>query len=237
MTKPATQRRSSRLLSADARWSDRVPSREQQRSVKEEVLFETAARWFNRHGFHGTSLSDLATELGITKAALYHYVRDKSELLYRLHLISLQAAESSRQRAVEEGRNGLERVHLIVRHYVSAITSSPTFTFVLLEDGALTPEQSREILKRRIWLERDLREQIAQGMRDGSITPCDPKFVALVIGGAMNSIAKWFRSEGAWTGDQIAAELSRMVSRLLSAGAPEALSADVRLAEPLPDRG
>lgn len=228
MTKPAPPRRAPRTAKTDQPWSDRIPSREQQRSVKEEVLFETAARWFNRHGFHGTSLSDLATELGITKAALYHYVRDKSELLYRLHLISLDAAESSRHRAVQEGGNGLERVHLIVRHYVAAITSSPTFTFVLLEDGALTPEQSREILKRRIWLERDLREQIAQGIRDGSITPCDPKFTALTIGGAMNSIAKWFRPDGEWTGEQIASELSRMLSRMLTTAAPTALSRDVR---------
>lgn len=231
-TAPRPPRHASR---PDQPWSERVPTREQQRSVKEEVLFETAARWFNRHGFHGTSLSDLATELGITKAALYHYVRDKSELLYRLHLRSLEAAEAARHRAIEEGTTGLEKIHLIVRHYVFAITSSPTFTFVLLEDGALTPEQSREILKRRIWLERDLRDLIASGIRDGSVTPCDPKFVALMVGGAMNSIAKWYRPGGDWTGEQIASELSRMLSRMLTTATPDALSCDVRQTPPRGD--
>lgn len=227
MTKPIAPRTPRRGGKTSQLWADRVPSREQQRSVKEEVLFETAARWFNRHGFHGTSLSNLATELGITKAALYHYVKDKSELLYQLHLRSLQAAEDARNKAVEEGLTGLERVYLIAKLYVFAITSSPTFTFVLLEDGALTPEQSREILKRRIWLERDLRELIASGIRDGSITPCDPKFVALMFGGAMNSIAKWYRPNGEWTGEQVASELGRLLSRMLTAGEPEALSRDV----------
>lgn len=228
MAKPAISRPTHRPTKSAQPWSDRVQSREQQRSVKEELLFETAARWFNRHGFHGTSLSDLATELGITKAALYHYVRDKSELLYQLHLRSLDAAEAARHRAMKEGATGLERVHLIVRHYVSAITSSPTFTFVLLEDGALTREQSREILKRRIWLEHDLRELVTSGIRDGSITPCDPKFVALMVGGAMNSIAKWYRPDGEWTGQQIASELSRMLSRMLTTATPAPLSHDVR---------
>jgi TetR/AcrR family transcriptional regulator len=233
MAKQAPPRKTRDALSdADLPWSS--SARQHQRQLKEEALFETAARWFNRHGFHGTSLSDLATELGITKAALYHYVRDKSELLYRLHLRSLDAAEASRRRAVEEGGNGLDCLQLIVRYYVTSITSSPTFTFVLLEDGALTSEQSKEILKRRIWLERDLREVVAKGIQDGSITPCDPKFVALMVGGAMNSVAKWFRSDGPWEGACVAHELSQMLGRMVAVASNDfPLSRDIGL--PAPD--
>src|SRR5450759_732708 len=82
-------------------WNAPAPSRQARRELKEEVLYETAARWFNKHGFHGTSLADLGSELGITKAALYYYVSDKSELLYRLHVRSLRAARGARDKAVE----------------------------------------------------------------------------------------------------------------------------------------
>lgn len=208
-------------------WGATVPSRETQRRLKEEALYETAARWFNMHGFHGTSLADLASELGITKAALYHYVSDKSELLYRLHIRSLEAADAARRRGTEEGRNGLDRIRRIVYHYVASITSSRTFTFVLLEDGALDAVQAKEILDRRRWLERDLRRIVVEGIEDGSITECDPKLVSLVVGGAMNSVAKWFRDDGDWDGEQVAAALSAMLARMLARGRSIRLAPDV----------
>ncbi len=77
----------------EAPWGARTHTRAEQCQIKEKVLYETAAKWFVRHGYHGTSLADLATELGITKANLYNYVREKGELLYRLHLRSLAVAD------------------------------------------------------------------------------------------------------------------------------------------------
>ena len=48
-------------------------------SQKGRVL-RAAARCFNEKGFSGTSLKDVANELGLTDAALYYYVRNKEEL-------------------------------------------------------------------------------------------------------------------------------------------------------------
>jgi len=230
--RPAGSPRSARRAkngrtSAPSPWGSAVPTRETQRRLKEEALYETAARWFNMHGFHGTSLADLASELGITKAALYHYVRDKSELLYRLHIRSLEAADAARRRGTAEGRDGLDRIRRIVHYYVASITSSRTFTFVLLEDGALDPAQAKEILDRRRWLERDLRRIVVEGIEDGSITRCDPKLVSLVVGGAMNSVAKWFRDGDDWDGEQVAVALSAMLARMLSRDRSIELAPDV----------
>ena len=208
-------------------WGSTIQTRESQRKLKEEALYETAARWFNEYGFHGTSLADLATELGVTKAALYHYVPDKSELLYRLHMRSLEVADAARRRGTEEGSNGLDRIRLIIYHYVTAITSSPTFTFVLLEDGALSQVQADEILKRRRWLEHDLRNLISLGIKDGSIAVCDPKLAAFIIGGAMNSVIKWFTPGMPWVATQVASALSTMLSRMLSRNLDLTMAADV----------
>lgn len=225
--RPASTVKRTSAAPAEATWGARIPSRDAQRKLKEEVLYETAARWFNMHGFRGTSLADIASELGITKAALYHYVRDKSELLYRLHIRSLDAADAARRRGTEEGRDGLDRIRRIVHYYVASITSSRTFTFVLLEDGALDAKQSKEILDRRRWLERDLRRLVAEGIEDGSIAPCDPKLVSLVVGGAMNSVVNWFRDDGGWDGEQVALALSAMLARMLARRRSIELASDV----------
>ncbi len=215
-------------------WSDRVQSSASQRAIKEAVLYETAARWFNRHGFHGTSLADIADELGITKAALYYYVRDKSDLLYKLHLRAAEAAKRAHNRGVKEGHNGLERVQRIVSNYLATLTSSPTETFILLEDGALSPVQSAEIIKQRKWLDDDLRRQIETGIADGSIAQCDSKLAGFVIVGALAWTSKWYDRDGVWSSDQIAMAMSQMLARMLSSGPVPALPTDVGAIVPAP---
>jgi TetR/AcrR family transcriptional regulator len=222
----AQSRKAAKPRSSPA-WSDRVQSSASQRAIKEAVLYETAARWFNRHGFHGTSLADIADELGITKAALYYYVRDKSDLLYKLHLRAAEAAKRAHDRAVNEGGNGLQRVQRIVSNYLAALTSSPTETFILLEDGALAPVKSAEIIKRRKWLDNDLRRQIEAGIADGSIAPCDSKLAVLVIVGALAWTSKWYDRDGVWSSDQVATAMGQMLAHMLSSGPARALPTDV----------
>lgn len=197
-------------------WGDRVPPRQAQREIKEEVLYETAARLFNKHGYHGTSLSDLAKELGLSKAAIYNYVADKRELLYGIHMRSLDAARNAQAAAAREKR-GIDKVRKAIFNYVSAITVSPTITFILLEDGALSAEQAKEVLAARSELDHQFRGFVAAGVRDKSIAPCDPQLISFLITGGLAWISKWFDPNGAWSGDQVAEAMSVTYARMLSA--------------------
>ena len=51
--------------------------------TKERIL-ETALELFAQSGYLGTSMSDIAKQLGITKAALYKHYTGKQELLDRI---------------------------------------------------------------------------------------------------------------------------------------------------------
>ncbi len=199
-----------------ASWGDDIDATKNLREERERVLFETAARLFNSHGFHGTSMSQLTSELGLTKGAIYYYVADKSDLLYKLHLKSIEATQRANQRGIAEGGNGMERVQLIIRYYVEALTRSKTETFILLEKGALRPEQAQDILTRRKQLEADLRAQIESGIADGSIVSCDPKLAAFTLVGAMAWVSKWYDPGKEWRPEQIAEAMAQMLIRSLS---------------------
>ncbi|GAP36179.1 transcriptional regulator, TetR family [Piscinibacter sakaiensis] len=198
-------------------WSDRLPSAQRQRELKEEVLLECAARWFARHGYHGASLADITQELGVTKPAIYHYARSKSELLYRLHQRSLAAAKQARDDAVREGRDGAERLARLVHHFVLQMTASPVNTFLLLEPGTLEPAQAAVITEERRWLERDMRALVQQGIADGSMVACDPKLVTFIVVGAQNWIRSWYRPGAGWSGHQVACGFACMVHRMVAA--------------------
>lgn len=203
-------------------WKAVVPDRAQQRELKLEALCEVAARSFNDKGFHGTSLAAIAADLGVTKPALYHYVANKNDLLYRLHMISLDAAQGSLTRARAEGRTGLEKARLTMFYYMLAMTESPTACLVLMEEGAMKPEQASAVAKRRREMEYGLREVVREGIEDGSITPCDPKLAVFVLVGAMNWMSRWYKPGGEWSGRETAEGMSAMLARSIAA-APDPL--------------
>ncbi len=200
-----------------------APKKNRKKEVRTEELYVCAARLFNQRGFHGTSIHDLAVELGVTKAAIYHYVTDKQELLYQLHKISLRAAEAAAQQATHEGRNGLERLRLLV-HYAICDVKTACLT---LESEALKPEHREEVYAYRRKLEYVLRALLQDGIKDGSIIPCDPKLATFVLSGAMNWVTQWYRSEGEWSLHQIADNVSAMMARSLSASPVAALPVDI----------
>ena len=45
-------------------------------------IVEAAAHAFRERGFAATSLEDIATEVGIWKGSLYHYIDSKEDLLF-----------------------------------------------------------------------------------------------------------------------------------------------------------
>ena len=51
--------------------------------TKDRIL-ETALELFARNGYLGTSMSDIAARLGLTKAALYKHYAGKQEILERI---------------------------------------------------------------------------------------------------------------------------------------------------------
>src|ERR1700759_733003 len=49
---------------------------------RREELTRIAARLFAERGYQGTSLADLAEELGVQKPSLYHHIASKEDLLW-----------------------------------------------------------------------------------------------------------------------------------------------------------
>src|SRR5256885_16857946 len=53
-------------------------------SARREELTRIAARLFAERGYQGTSLADLAAELGVQKPSLYHHIASKEDLLWEV---------------------------------------------------------------------------------------------------------------------------------------------------------
>lgn len=51
-----------------------------QKTNKEEILVK-AAELFRKQGYHKTSIGDIASALGIFKSGIYHYFKDKEDIM------------------------------------------------------------------------------------------------------------------------------------------------------------
>src|SRR2546427_9875628 len=77
-------------------------------------VFEVAAEVFHRKGYDNTSMSDVASAAGLTKAGLYHHVSSKESLLYTVLDSGLDLTESYVMKPLEAIADPLERLKTMI---------------------------------------------------------------------------------------------------------------------------
>lgn len=213
-------------------WKGALPDVGERRGMKRDVLLREAAAVFARQGVHGTSLADIAKNLGVTKAALYSYISSKHELLFQCHMKGLDVAFESLKEGRDRGKNGLEKLILAQRGYLERIIDEGNFYLVLFQEKALKPQDAEKVIARRDEYEHELRELVHEGIADGSIVSCNPKLVVFAFLGASNWVQKWFSPDGSWTGKQVSVAITEMIERALTSRPSKGLREDPRLVSP-----
>jgi len=203
------------------------PTKEALHQVKRQAVLREAATSFTAKGYHATSLTEVATSLGVTKAALYHYFPTKNALLLACFERAMEVCFDSLERGRARGRNGREKLLLTLTGYLSQIIDELNCCVVLMEEHALAPDDYTKLVRERDRFERALRGLVREGVRDGSIVPCDPKLAIFIILGALNWVPKWFKPNGRWKPGQISAALGELFERALSSTPSRALTPDV----------
>jgi TetR/AcrR family transcriptional regulator len=167
----------------------------QQNQKKNAVLME-AARIFNERGYAMASLEDVAVNLNISKAAVYYYFRNKQEILYECYQVSFDVWEAALAEGRTHGRTGRDKVEVFVRRHLEAGLDALQPLLMIRDQEGLEPEHRSRIEKRRRVLRNRLREFISEGIADGSISPCDPKPAATIIGASITWLLRMYRPDG-----------------------------------------
>lgn len=204
-------------------WGNVVQNPAERHQLKRDVLIKKAADAFRRKGFHTTSMADIAGTLGVTKAALYRYISGKEEILYIQHCHTMDLGDTALRHAKRHGRNGLEKAMLALHHFLAAYADSSITGGALTDLEALQVDQRLEITKRRDLFERTLRGFVAEGVKDGSVRPCDPRMAILTIMGSVNWLSRWYDPQGGWSSREVADGMVDMFAASLRA--PEANAA------------
>src|SRR2546426_11734390 len=84
-------------------------------------VFEVAAEVFHRKGYDNTSMSDVASAAGLTKAGLYHHVSSKESLLYTVLDSGLDLTESYVMKPLEAIADPLERLKTMIELHLHVV--------------------------------------------------------------------------------------------------------------------
>lgn len=185
-------------------------------SVQRDRVLKAAAECFNRKGYSGTSLKDVANMLGLTDPALYYYVKNKEELVYLCYLRAADIGRDAMQRAVVDGETGLEQVRLYLRYHIENIVGDRGPIAIMSEIPSLDANHRQEVLELSRKHSSGFEALLDRGITDGSIAPCNVRMTGNAIMGAINWIPKWYHGDDAMAAS-IIAEFPEILSRGLAA--------------------
>lgn len=178
--------------------------RQRDRAVKRDAVLHAAVQSFNRNGFHNTSLDEVAASLNVTKPTIYHYFANKDEILFECVRLGLDGIRVAAETVEKNGGSGLDRLKALMRRYAIIMTQDFGICVTRTADHELSPGAKAEFRALKREIDKTVRRVTADGMRDGSIAPGDPKIVTFTLTGALNWIARWYDPEGPLSPDDIA---------------------------------
>lgn len=179
---------------ANKKMSSISPRRNLPATGRREEIFAVAAELFATHGYHGTSLDDIAARMGVRKTALYHYVKAKEDILIEIYDRMLTDAETRVLPIAQEKLPPDERVRRMVTTYVELLLeNSEMWSLVHYQQGVLPEHVRTAFLKRKRGFERRLEEVIREGQEKGLFKAMQPRLLGLAILGMCNFSFYWFK--------------------------------------------
>jgi AcrR family transcriptional regulator len=176
------------------------------------MVLRRAIELFNRQGYEGTSIGDLARELGVTKSAIYHHVPSKEHLLAAAldeALDGLTAAITSAAEAAP-GASAYDRLHRAVEDSVEILVEHlPAVTLLLRVRG--NTEVELDALRRRRAIDDQLAALVRAAVEEGSLRDdIAPDLISRLLFGTVNSLVEWYRPDGPLDAETLARALTTL---------------------------
>ncbi len=180
-----------------------VFDREALQQARRNALLYEAGRQFAEKGFHGTSLASIAKGVNLTKSGLFHYVKNKEELLFQCYELVLQSAEDCIDQAEDIEGNALEKIAHYVRSHVSSFGKPGGYFAILSELYVLNAQQQKALRSKAKNIDHRLLEIIEAGISEGTIKHPNPRVAVFAIDGALNWLPKWYSEGGPYSIDEV----------------------------------
>lgn len=171
--------------------------------IQKALIQDAAASLFASKGFHNASMSELAAVCEISKPLLYHYYRDKEEILldicnsYADQLLTISQSDAT------DMEDGERRLRALIMEFMKHYEHSRSRHIVLIQDVKfLSQEKREEVLDKHRFVINEFAKSVGKmyPQLDGTklIKP-----ITMLLFGMMNWTFTWMREDGPVTYEEI----------------------------------
>jgi len=194
-------------------------------SVNREDIILAAADVLYRNGYEATTMKDIAAEVNLTAASLYHHFRNKDTLLLAVFEAGLELVIEQLEPIVGSSKSTTQKLQEMVAVHVTNVTRNPSVGAAMIfeirslmnfkmppgngsrMDGELVQKFSERrdaFFERRDYFEGLFRQVIREGIDTGDFRDVDAGIYTKMMLGAHNWVAVWYREGGRLDGETIA---------------------------------
>ncbi len=161
-----------------------------------EQILAAAARLFATHGYTAATMQELAAACGVSKATLYHYVRDKHGLLLMITAGHVARLEGLIEAVRAEALAPQPHLQALIERFMRAYASAEHEHRVLTEDVKFLDDEARDAV---LAAQRRVVAAFAQAVAD-----CRPELqavalhtpLAMLLFGMINWTFTWLKPGG-----------------------------------------
>jgi AcrR family transcriptional regulator len=199
------------MTHSTAEQSDGVSRRARRKNRRRQEVLKVAAQMFARLGYERTTLDMIANELGLSKPALYYYVKSKEDVLAQILEDIVQGITERVQADISPTMPPDERLRQLIIAHVARICEYPEGRAFILYESQLLSQCTPEILAMRDRYQRLVESIIAEGVEKGIFHVANVKLAAFALLGTLNWIPRWYSPEGPLSPEEIGEYYARIL--------------------------
>jgi AcrR family transcriptional regulator len=180
------------------------------------TVLDAACVLFAAHGYRGTSMKDIAAELGVRAPSLYNHVASKQDILFAIMDTAMDRAIA----ALEETLAGIDDVAEQLRRATESLVLDflrfpAEVTVCNNEVRSLDPGNRLAIVAKRDRYAARVRRIIEQGCRAGRFRTRTPQIAAFAVLEMGNGAKSWFKPSGRYPDSFVAGEYGEFALRVV----------------------
>jgi TetR/AcrR family transcriptional regulator len=175
-----------------------------------ELLLRVAVDLFSQKGYLNTSIRDISAKTGITSSIIYHYFKDKEDLLFEIIKSTTQDLIQSVREAEKKIKDPEECLREMLRaHIVDFNIKRKKESIIVVSDTHLLRNHNRQIMVKmqreifNIYMKK-LNELSKRGRLREDI---DLVVMNFSIFGTLNTFYQWYRERGRLTREEVSENL------------------------------
>jgi AcrR family transcriptional regulator len=170
---------------------------------RRDSILRASAEVFRRRGYHRATIEEIAAELFLTKAGVYHYFTSKQAILEELCDRAMASAEVAVERALEVATAPAPRLEAMLSEYAKALTEESAFTVLMRHLDEVGEDSLADLQRRRKLIEAKFRQTVEAGIAEGIFETRDTRIAVFGMLGAINWIYAWFEPDGRLTSAEV----------------------------------